>query len=461
MHKLFFLDLLVVWISGGTACGLVAACSRNIHNASIAEFLVSESFGFLFLFSVLVVLFANIHGLYDFPGKRRSGEDLKSLAKSVASATFVAGLYFHFGGVTSISKTSFILTVSFTWSVLAVWRKFIDPQALVGLTEVRNVLIVGPGRAGRLLQVHLEHNPELGYVVKGFLDRRRNARPTDKADVDVLGTVDQLPSIARAQFIDEIFISLPQDRHLVKEIARYARLAGVQVRVIPDLYDGLAIEQPVEYIGSFPTLTINRSPLPPVARVLKRFVDVAASAIALVLMSPLILVVALIIKMESKGPVFYSSLRVGKKGKAFSCHKFRTMVENADALQASLGHLNERDNILFKITNDPRITRVGRYLRKFSIDEVPQFWNVLKGEMSLVGPRPAACSEYAHYTLDHLRRLDVTPGITGLWQIAARLDPSFDSYITLDKEYVNNWSLGLDCRILYKTVGTVLAGTGQ
>jgi lipopolysaccharide/colanic/teichoic acid biosynthesis glycosyltransferase len=198
-----------------------------------------------------------------------------------------------------------------------------------------------------------------------------------------------------------------------------------------------------------------------VALVLKRFVDAAASAIALVLLSPLIVVVALIIKMDSKGPVFYSSLRVGKKGKAFSCHKFRTMVENADALQASLGHLNERDKFLFKITNDPRMTRVGRYLRKFSIDEVPQFWNVLKGEMSLVGPRPAACSEYAHYTLDHLRRLDVTPGITGLWQVAARLDPSFDSYISLDKEYVNNWSLGLDCRILCKTVGTVLAGTGQ
>ena len=461
VHKLFFIDLLVVWISGETACSLVAACSRNIHNASIAEFFVSESFGFLFLFSVLVVLFGNIYGLYDFPWKRRIGEDLKLLAKSVASATVVAGLYFHFGGVTSISKTGLILTGSLTWSVLSLWRKFIDPQALVGLSEARNVLIVGPGRAARLLQAHLEHNPDLGYVVKGFLDRRRKARTTDKADVDVLGTVDQLPSIARAQFIDEIFISLPQDRHLVKEIARYARAAGVQVRVIPDLYDGLAMEQPVEYIGYFPTLTVNRSPVPSVARILKRLVDVLASALALVFLSPLLLVVALIIKMDSKGPVFYSSLRVGKKGKAFLCHKFRTMVENADALQASLSHLNERDKILFKITNDPRITRAGRCLRKFSIDEIPQFWNVLKGEMSLVGPRPAACSEHGHYTLDHQRRLDVAPGITGLWQVAARQNPSFDIYINLDREYVNNWSLGLDCKILCKTLGIVLAGTGQ
>ena len=460
-HKLYFVDLLAVWISGGTACAVEAAWGRNIHNASIAEIFVFESFGFLFLFSVLVVLFAKIHGFYDFPWQRRIREDLKLAAKSVASAAIVAGFYFHLAGIATVSKSTFMLTIGLTWIVLSVWRKFIQPQALLGPPEARNILIVGPGRAGRLLRAHLECNPELGYVVKGFLDRRRTARPTDKPMVDLLGTVDQLPSIARAQFIDEIFISLPQDRHLVREIARYARVAGVQVRVIPDLYDGLAMEQPVEYIGHFPTLTVNRSPIPPVARLLKRFVDIAASAIALVLSSPLFVVVALIIKIDSKGPVFYSSLRVGKKGKAFLCHKFRTMVENANALQASLGHLNERDKILFKITNDPRITRVGRYLRKFSIDEIPQFWNVLKGEMSLVGPRPAACSEYAHYTLDHLRRLDVTPGITGLWQVAARLDPSFDSYISLDKEYVNNWSLGLDCRILCKTVGTVLAGTGQ
>jgi len=460
MHKLFF-DLLLVWISGGAACGLVAAWSRTIHNGSSPEFFLSESLGFLFLFSVLVVLFAHVLRLYDFPWKRRTREDLKLLAKSVASAAVVAGFCFHFGRIKPASKATFILTVSLTWIVLSVWHRLIHRQALLGPTEARNVLIVGPGRAGRLLQAHLERNPELGYVVKGFLDRRRGPRPTDKPNVDLLGTVDQLPSLARAHFIDEIFISLPQDRHLVKEIARFARIAKVQVRVIPDLYDGLAMEQPVEYIGYFPTLTINQSPLPPVARVLKRLVDIAASALALVFLSPLFVVVALIVKIDSKGPVFYSSLRVGKKGKAFSCHKFRTMAENADGLQAALGHLNERDKILFKITNDPRITRAGRYLRKFSIDEVPQFWNVLKGEMSLVGPRPAPCSEYAHYDLEHLCRLDVTPGITGLWQVAARLDPSFDSYISLDKEYVNNWSLGLDCRILCKTVGIVLAGTGQ
>ena len=240
---------------------------------------------------------------------------------------------------------------------------------------------------------------------------------------------------------------MPSDRHLVKEIARHARNAGVQARVVPDLYDGLTMDQPIEYIGQIPTLTVCESPIPTGALVIKRIVDIAVSAIALLALLPLFAVVALIVKSDSKGPILFGSLRVGKKGRTFVCYKFRTMVENADALIDSLRHLNERDGVLFKIAEDPRITRAGRYLRKFSIDELPQFWNVLKGDMSLVGPRPPVCGEYTQYALEHLRRLDVTPGVTGLWQVTARRDPSFRNYIELDKQYVNNWTLGLDCRI--------------
>jgi lipopolysaccharide/colanic/teichoic acid biosynthesis glycosyltransferase len=137
------------------------------------------------------------------------------------------------------------------------------------------------------------------------------------------------------------------------------------------------------------------------------------------------------------------------------------MVENAEQLKDSLRHLNERDGVLFKITNDPRLTRVGKFLRKFSIDELPQLWNVLRGDMSLVGPRPPIPNECQQYSLEQLRRLDVTPGLTGLWQVTARKNPSFMSYMELDAQYVNNWSFWLDCRILWKTIRVVLAGTGQ
>jgi len=169
----------------------------------------------------------------------------------------------------------------------------------------------------------------------------------------------------------------------------------------------------------------------------------------------------LAIRFDSPGPIFYKAQRIGRKGRAFSCYKFRTMVQNADKLKADLEHMNERDSVLFKIKKDPRITKVGKVLRKYSLDELPQFYNVLKGDMSLVGPRPPMAAEVEQYDLAHLRRLDVLPGITGLWQVEARQDPSFDSYISLDTAYVENWSLVMDLRILARTVGVVLSGTGS
>jgi len=208
-------------------------------------------------------------------------------------------------------------------------------------------------------------------------------------------------------------------------------------------------------------LILYQHAAPTLSLIAKRLMDVVLSGFALALLSPIFALVAFVVKLDSTGPVFYRAVRVGKKGVTFVCYKFRTMVQNADALKDSLAHLNERDGILFKIAADPRVTRVGRYLRRFSIDELPQLWNVFKGEMSLVGPRPPACGEYTQYALEHLRRLDVVPGLTGLWQVTARRDPSFQSYVELDKKYVDNWSLGLDCKILLKTVGVVLAGTGQ
>jgi exopolysaccharide biosynthesis polyprenyl glycosylphosphotransferase len=348
---------------------------------------------------------------------------------------------------------------------MAAWRRFVRSQSIPGLTEKRNALIVGNGHFAHLLQRQLEQNPQLGYVVKGFVCRRRTPRSNIKgngdADSKFLGTVDQLPAIAQAHFIDEILISVPSDRHLVKDIARKAKAARVQARVVPDLYDGLATEQPIEYIGQFPTLALCELAVPTLPFIIKRLMDIVLSGIALVVLAPLFAAAAFIVKLDSKGPVFYRAVRVGRKGVTFVCCKFRTMVENAEGLKESLEPLNERDGILFKIAADPRVTHVGRYLRKFSIDELPQLWNVFKGEMSLVGPRPPVCGEYRQYAPEHLPRLNVTPGLTGLWQVTGRQDPSFQNYIQLDKEYVNNWSLGLDFRILIRTVGVVLAGTGR
>jgi exopolysaccharide biosynthesis polyprenyl glycosylphosphotransferase len=261
--------------------------------------------------------------------------------------------------------------------------------------------------------------------------------------------------------VDEIFFTAPYDRSLIQDALAQARTQGVDLRIVPEMYDSLTWNNPVEYIGQFPTIPLHRSEAPDVQLLLKRVFDTILSAFVIVILLPLLLIVALAIKLDSPGPVFYLSERIGKKGRVFRCIKYRTMVLDADKLRAKMMHLNEREGILFKISDDPRITKLGRFLRKYSIDELPQFFNVLRGDMSIVGPRPPIGSEVREYKLSHLRRLDVTPGITGLWQVQARQDPSFDSYISLDVAYIENWSIWLDIKIIVRTVGVVFSGTGS
>lgn len=194
---------------------------------------------------------------------------------------------------------------------------------------------------------------------------------------------------------------------------------------------------------------------------LKRLIDLALSAALLLGCLPLFAVLAILIRLDSPGPVIYRSRRVGRNGNLFWCFKLRTMVVNAEQLRGALMARNSRSAILFKVADDPRITRVGKLLRKYSADELAQLWNVVKGEMSLVGPRPALPEEVAQYQREHFERLTVTPGITGLWQVLARRDPSFENYIQLDTEYVRNWNILLDFKIMLRTVHVVLSGTGQ
>jgi lipopolysaccharide/colanic/teichoic acid biosynthesis glycosyltransferase len=202
-------------------------------------------------------------------------------------------------------------------------------------------------------------------------------------------------------------------------------------------------------------------PIPMAGLFAKRIMDLLLAAIALFLLWPLLLAIALAVKLESAGPVIYASLRAGKKGQKFVCYKFRSMVDGADRLKDSLRCFNERQDPFFKIDDDPRVAPFGHLLRKYSLDELPQFWNVLKGDMSLVGPRPHPVDDYARYRPGDHRRLNMKPGVTGLWQVIARTDPSFESCLALDLEYMKRWSLWLDFKILMRTVPAVLAGEGQ
>jgi len=326
----------------------------------------------------------------------------------------------------------------------------------------RNVLIVGTGPEAHALRHHLESIRHLGYTFKGFIDFPTGCSRFAAVSGDVVGTLDTLFQHTRKNFVDEIFFTTPgEQRGVIKEVLEQARAHGVDLRVVPDMYDGLAWNSPVEYIGQFPTIPLHCGQVPEIALVLKRLLDMMLSSLILIVISPVLLAIAIAVKLDSSGPVFYLSKRIGKKGRVFRCVKFRTMVRDAEKRRADVMHMNERDGVLFKIANDPRITKLGRFLRKYSLDELPQFFNVLNGDMSIVGPRPPIASEVREYKLDHLRRLNVTPGITGLWQVQSRQDPSFDSYISLDVTYIENWSLWLDLKIILRTVGVVFAGTGS
>jgi exopolysaccharide biosynthesis polyprenyl glycosylphosphotransferase len=355
-----------------------------------------------------------------------------------------------------------LLTIGLVTLLLSL-RRLIYRLILYGRFErgmgTRNVLIVGTGPEAVALRNHLERIRHLGYTFKGFIGFPGSSLPAFPGEV--LGPFDTLFLHARKQFVDEIFFTTPCERSVVQHVLEQARNYGIDLRVVPEMYNGLPWNNPIEYIGQFPTIPLHRGQVPAIGLLLKRAVDIFFASLVLLIVSPLLLLIAVAIRLDSRGPVFYSSERLGKKGRVFRCIKFRTMVRDAEKRKAELLHLNERDGVLFKIENDPRITRLGRFLRKYSLDELPQFFNVLRGDMSVVGPRPPLASEVHKYELSHLRRLDVTPGITGLWQVQGRQDPSFDSYVSLDMTYIENWSIWLDIRIMLRTVGVVLAGTGS
>lgn len=327
--------------------------------------------------------------------------------------------------------------------------------------NTRNVIIVGTGAEAHALRHHLQSIRQLGYIFKGFVQVPGVDKQLASTTGDVLGNLDGLFDYTRKYFVDEIFFASPCERGVIKGVLDQARAGGIDLRVVPDMYDGLAWNSTIEYIGQFPTIPLHRGHVPEVALIFKRLLDITVSLFALTVFSPLLIAIAIAVKLDSPGSVFYASERIGKKARVFRCLKFRTMVRDAERRRAEIMHMNERQGILFKISDDPRITRVGRILRKYSLDELPQFFNVLRGDMSIVGPRPPIASEVRQYDLSHLRRLDVTPGITGLWQVQARQDPSFDSYISLDVAYIENWSIWLDIKIILRTVGVVFAGTGS
>jgi exopolysaccharide biosynthesis polyprenyl glycosylphosphotransferase len=411
---------------------------------------------FLILYATLTVLACDSNGLYRPVAGRTV--DVMAIARSTALATLLLTLIFYLSVGSGVPVLAFVAGGVLNVVTFSAWRSW-DRYSLQHRTAVEKraqpVIIVGAGPLGQTIAERITANPHLGYVVAGFVDDEQ-----DGSD-NVLGSIGELANVARQRFASEVVIARSLAPKQLRDLVSQARSHHMGVRFVPDVSEQAGRPLPVDYWGGIPVLSLHREPIPTLALFVKRSMDVLISGIGLVVLSPMLLAIGVAVKLDSPGSALYRSRRAGKKGRMFVCYKFRTMVANADDLKEKLMALNERQGPFFKISRDPRRTRLGRWLRKYSLDEVPQLWNVFIGDMSLVGPRPPDVEETKYYRVEYLRRLDVKPGITGLWQVTARRDPSFEKALGLDIEYIENWTPWLDCRILLKTIPTVLRGSGQ
>jgi exopolysaccharide biosynthesis polyprenyl glycosylphosphotransferase len=333
-------------------------------------------------------------------------------------------------------------------------RSWIFPR----LMRPRRTLVVGSGEEAQLVFRKLTTHPEYGLKVVGFLDGESDEPPPGP----VLGSPDDVASVVEEHEIDRILIASSVGSHeKTLDLVRTVRRPDVQVSIVPRYFEIFTSNAILDDVEGMPVVTLPPMRLGRSARLLKRSVDVVVSATALFLLAPVLAIIAVAIRLDSSGPAIYWQPRRGRLGSTFRIAKFRTMFTGAEQRRADVLHMNEVDGPLFKIKGkDPRVTRIGSFLRKTSLDELPQLWNVLKGEMSLVGPRPFVIYEADLITGWATRRLDMTPGITGLWQVLGRNDIPFEEMTKLDYLYVTNWSLWWDLKILCQTIPVVLGKRG-
>jgi len=410
-----------------------------------------------------LILIFTFRGLYRI---RLTGTWFRQVWTIVSSTTlglaFLITYYFIFQPISNSR-----LLVPFIWAtaiIILCFARLIVSSIMgilyrLGLGETR-LLVVGSGRLGKMIMQHIVANPNLGYNIVGFL-HDMNEPPSDFGRFKMLGTLDDLGLVIRSMQIDEVIIALPSYLH--QQSIRSVRLCerlGTSFKLVPDLYELSLSRIDMEAIEGIPLIGIKQVSINSLQGFVTRLVDIIVALLILIIGFPIWLCIALAIAVSTPGGILYKQTRVGLAGRPFKVYKFRSMYKNADARLADLISLNEAHGPLFKIKDDPRITPIGRFLRHTSFDEIPQLFNVIKGEMSLVGPRPALPEEVAQYDELQRGRLAVKPGMTGLWQIRGRSDISFDEGVLMDLYYIENWSLRLYFQTLLRTIPVVIFGRG-
>ncbi len=326
---------------------------------------------------------------------------------------------------------------------------------------IRRVVIVGAGEVGRRVMRTVVARPDLGYNILGYVDDNPEKGLGKIGRFQGLGSLDNLTRIIDEEAVDEVIITLPWNyQRRILNVLRECANRDISARLVPDLFQMSLSRVEVSDLGGVPLISVHEIAFSHSELTLKRVMDLIIVFVGFLIGWPVLLIIGLAIKLDSPGPIFFKQTRVGKNKREFLIYKFRTMREGAEEELDSLMVKNEADGPLFKMRDDPRITRMGSFLRQTSLDELPQLWNVLRGEMSLVGPRPPIVAEVAQYKGWHMQRLAVPPGITGLWQVSGRSELSFDEMVLLDLYYIENWTPLMDFSILLRTIPKVLMREG-
>lgn len=462
--------------------------SQLWHFAADGSFTWSSRFApyaALLPFVIIVrILLIRYYDLYRLRGEFSFVDDALSLFKSAAigSLLIVAAAFLYRGGFEyrafSYARSVFLLDFLLALSGIVLVRLLVRGAQTVVRSRGINLiptLVVGRGSEAALCIHEMRERPALGYRVIGVVDNKAGDGTGVRQfeDVPVVGSLKDLPEVIRDSGANEVIIADPNvdGDALFEVMMRCGRRRGVEFRIAPNLFNCLPRKTEVDQIGALPMIRLFREPLSSSARLLKRTSDIAIAGVALVLAAPLWLLIALLIKLDSRGPIFYLQERVGMDGRMFLCYKFRTMHPGADSnvhreyqkqfiAGSAAANLGDGDQPVYKFRSDARITRVGRWLRRASLDEVPQLLNVLRGDMSVVGPRPPIPYEVEDYELWHRKRLDMKPGLTGLWQVSGRNRIPFEEMVKLDLYYIENWSLLLDLKIIMRTALVIIRGDG-
>jgi exopolysaccharide biosynthesis polyprenyl glycosylphosphotransferase len=456
--------LLLADVLGLTAAFLVATAFFGPDAAVDHVSSVSEVLLFLVALPPLIVL-AKVYGLYERDEERTDHSTLDDVVGVFHLITVFVWVFYLAVNATHIAEPPLARLVAF-WglAVLCVTGGRAVARATVrrSFAYLQNTIIVGAGEIGQLTARKLLAHPEYGINLVGFVDAQPKERRDDLAHLTLLGTPERLPELIRLLDVERVIVAFSNDSHeetlaLIRSIKDF----DVQIDIVPRLFEVLGTKVGIHTVEGIPLVGLPPLRLSRSSRLLKRSMDITFSVLGLLVLAPLFAVLAVVIKLDSRGPVFFRQVRMGERDRTFRIYKFRTMSADAEERKRHLTHLNMHakpggDSRMFKIPSDPRITRIGAFLRRTSIDELPQLINVLKGEMSLVGARPLILAEDQHVAEWARKRLALRPGMTGLWQVLGRSEIPFEEMTKLDYLYVTNWSLAEDMRLILRTLPALL-----